>query len=314
VLAADSAAAGIEMQPRFVVVDTTVPGALAQATRARRADRPRFVLALIGPDERDGEALAAGASLTLRRPWLTRDVVLVLERMRTESERWTAAREMLDRDRTAVSVPVIESVLGALQHELRNPLAAALSNTECLREALPPEAPEPRAMADEIQASLRRVTSVLDTVSKLIDGRPLEHERIALIDAVKAAARRTSSRAELRILGEASVLGWGNRELLTGVLSTLIEDAIAAHRGGEAPALAVRTYATRTEARITLRDSVSEPERAPGGFEPVIKLGGDDGTGLSLPLVRHAIARMRGTIELARDERGRVFRIRLKRA
>jgi signal transduction histidine kinase len=135
-----------------------------------------------------------------------------------------------------------------------------------------------------------------------------------MFEAAKRAARALGVRAKLSILGDSSVLGWANRELLLGVLTTLCEDAIAA--SDAVPELTIRTYATRTEARISLRDSVSgpaasDPRRA---FEPVIKLAGDDGSGLSLPLVRHAVARMRGTIELARDGAGRVFRIRLKRA
>jgi signal transduction histidine kinase len=306
------AARALAFRPRFAIVDTAVPGAIEHLERAGPGIRPEFVLVWIGADEREGEALAAGAALTMRRPWLVRDVLCVLERMRCESERWCAAREALDRDRTAVSVPVMDAVLGALQHELRNPLAAALSNLECLHEDLGAGACEQRMIAGEIQSSLRRVTSVLDAVSTLIDGRPLEHERVCLSEVAERAVARSGS--TIPISGKPGVMGWANRELLRDVLATLIDDARGA--SGASEALTIRVYATGTEARISLRDDVREPtETTPSrAFEPVIRFGGDGATGLSLPLVRHAVSRMRGTIDLSRDAKGRVFRIRLRLA
>jgi signal transduction histidine kinase len=300
--------------PRFAVVETALPGALDHVRRTLDVEGPRFAIALLDASESEGPALRAGCALALRMPCNPDDVVFALERMRRTYERWAAARETLERDRTTVSVPVVEAVVSALQHELRNPLAAALSNVECLHEELAPR-DERRALTHEIQGSLRRMAKLLDVVSSLVDGRPIQTRRIVLCDVVGRAIASAGTHCNVLLGGDRDVLGWGNADLLESVVATLVQYAGQAKPELGAAKISVRVYSTKTEARISIRGDMpsgSQPASA-RSFEPVIQLGGDAKSGLTLPLVRHAITRMGGTITLSNDAHGRVFRIRLSR-
>ena len=293
------------LSPRFGFVASSKLDRISELTRG---SRPCFVAALLGPSEGEGPALAAGAHLTLRRPFSVSDAFSALDRLRLMRERWVAASEAIARDRTNVSVPVVEGLVAALQHELRNPLAAALANVEYLRDA--GSTPSERAsIAEDAHHCLRRMTAVLDVVSSLVDGKKLELQTVVLRDAVAAAASSIGIRCIVD--GERDVVGWGNQQLIERVLRALFDD-IAGRTTDRLP-MRVRVYLTSTEARISIRDTSGSCGPESKAFEPVLRLGGDERSGLSLPLVRHAIARMGGTITLSNTGNGRVFRVRLRR-
>src|SRR5665213_797517 len=54
--------------PRFAVIETGLPGAFDLLRSIARPDSLMQVLVLLAPGEPEGPALAAGATLTLRRP------------------------------------------------------------------------------------------------------------------------------------------------------------------------------------------------------------------------------------------------------
>jgi two-component system, NtrC family, C4-dicarboxylate transport sensor histidine kinase DctB len=303
--------------PRLAVLDAAAPGVLDFLRRINAHGTTLFAIVALAPGMKESEALAAGAQLTLQRPLDPADVVRCLQRFRAQQELTTRSRDVFDRERPSVPPPLIEGVLATIGHEIRNPLAAALANVECLREgslaALSEE--ERQSTIDDTVIALRRIQDVMTAVSSLIKGAPPVLEKVDLWGAAEravAAIRARDSRIE--IAGEHGVYGWGNGALLEQVVANLVQNALDATEGQERRHVLVRVYSSAGEARISVRDNgpgVPAPLRQ-RIFEPFFTTKGERGTGLGLVLVRHAVSRMGGTLSLGPTEKGAVFRVRLR--
>jgi signal transduction histidine kinase len=303
--------------PRLAILDERSPGALDFLRRINAHGTTLHAIIAIAPGGRESEALGAGAELTLQRPLVPADVVLCLNRFRALQEQITRSRDVFDRERSSVPPPLIESVLATIGHEIRNPLAAALANVECLREGAPHALSEEdqRISIDDTVIALRRIQDVMAAVSALVKGSPPMLERIdmwSVAERAVAAVRPHETRIE--IAGEASVQGWGNAALLEQVVANLVQNALDATNGQERRHVLVRVYSASGEARISVRDNGPGVPAALRQriFEPFFTTKGERGTGLGLVLVRHAVSRMGGTLSLGPSERGAVFRIRLR--
>jgi signal transduction histidine kinase len=306
--------------PRFAVIETALPGALDVLRSVNGAESVMQVLALLGPHEAEGEALAAGALVTLRRPLTVENVLLCMRRFRAHDELQRQSRHVFDPDRGGVPATILETVLATIGHEIQNPLAAALASVECLRE---PELArrlgedERVAAVDDVAIALRRIRDVMGAVTSLVRGTAPELARLSLWDCAEravGAARAASVRIEL--LGDSGVFGFANAALLEQVIVNLLLNAVDATRDTPNAHILVRVYRAAREARISVRDNgpgvpLALRQRI---FEPFFTTKGERGTGLGLVLVHHAVGRMGGTVTLAPTQSGAVFRVRLRGA
>jgi signal transduction histidine kinase len=303
--------------PRLAVLDASAPGALEFLRRINAHGTTMHALVAVQPGDNVSAALAAGAQLTLQRPLAPADVVLCVQRFRAQQEHVTRARDVFDRERPSVPPPLIEGVLATIGHEIRNPLAAALANVECLREstldALSDD--DKRATLDDTAIALRRIQDVMAAVSALVKGAPPVLEKVTLWSvAERAVAAVRPHETRIEIAGEQTIRGWGNAALLEQVVANLVQNALDATTGQHKRHVLVRVYSASGEARISVRDNGPGVPAALRQriFEPFFTTKGERGTGLGLVLVRHAVSRMGGTLSLGPSERGAVFRIRLR--
>lgn len=305
--------------PRLAVLDGGAPGALDFLRRINAHGPTLQAIVTIPRGASESEAIAAGAQLTLQRPLSPPDVIACLQRFRAQHEHLARSRDVFDRDRPSVPPPLIESVLATIGHEIRNPLAAALANVECLREAAPVPLSEDdrKSTIDDTVIALRRIQDVMTAVSSLVKGAPPTLDKISMWGvAERAVASVRPHDTRIEIAGEQAIRGWGNAALLEQVVANLVQNALDATAGQEKRHVLVRVYGASGEARISVRDNGPGVPAALRQriFEPFFTTKGERGTGLGLVLVRHAVSRMGGTLSLGPSERGAVFRIRLRSA
>jgi signal transduction histidine kinase len=301
--------------PRLGVLDGECEGALDFLRRINAHGTTLHAVVALQPGAREGDAIAAGAQLTLQRPLVPDDVLACLQRFRAQHELMARSRDVFDRERPSVPPPLIESVLATIGHEIRNPLAAALANVECLRGDYELGEEERKNTIDDTVIALRRIQDVVTAVSSLVKGAPPVLEKVALWNvAERAIASVKPHDARVEVAGEHSVRAWGNTALLEQVVVNLVHNAIDATQSQERRHVLVRVYCTAGEARISVRDNGPGVPAALRQriFEPFFSTKGERGTGLGLVLVRHAVSRMGGTLSLGPSERGAVFRIRLR--
>jgi signal transduction histidine kinase len=306
--------------PRFALIETAIPGALDLLRRINGAEPMMMVLALLGADEAEGPALAAGATMTLRRPLSPADVLVCMRRFRAQDELQRRPNHVFDSERGNVPTNILESVLATIGHEIKNPLAAALASIECLREpdvAQRLEEKERTAAIDDVAIALRRIRDVMGAVTALVRGTPPALERVLLWDcAERAVGALYANGARIELAGDGNVCGFANSALLEQVIVNLIQNAIDATSGTPNPHILVRVYRAASEARISVRDNgpgipLAIRQRI---FDPFFTTKGERGTGLGLVLVHHAVGRMGGTVSLGPTPVGAVFRVRLRGA
>jgi len=303
--------------PRLAVLDSALPGALTFLRRINAHGTTLQAIATLDPGARESEALAAGAQLTLQRPLLADDVVGCLQRFRSQQDLLMRSRDVFDLERPSVPPPLIESVLATIGHEIRNPLAAALANVECLRETsialLSDE--DRQSTIDDTAIALRRIQDVMSAVSSLVKGAPPVLEKVELWSvAERAVAAVRPHDARVEIAGERATRAWGNAALLEQVVANLVQNALDATMGQSLRSVLLRVYSASGEARISVRDNGPGVPAALRQriFEPFFTTKGERGTGLGLVLVRHAVSRMGGTLSLGPSDNGAVFRVRLR--
>jgi two-component system C4-dicarboxylate transport sensor histidine kinase DctB len=303
--------------PRLAILDSKVPGALDFLRRINAHGITLQAIVTLAPGERESEAVAAGAQLTLQRPLIAEDVLLCLQRFRAQQDSQIRSRDVFDRERPSVPPPLIEGVLATIGHEIRNPLAAALANVECLREGslLPLSDEDRKSTIDDTVIALRRIQDVMSAVSSLVKGTPPVLEKVDLWHVAERAVGSVRPHdTRIEIAGEHNTRGWGNAALLEQVVANLVQNALDATQGQERRHVLVRVYSASGEARISVRDNGPGVPAALRQriFEPFFTTKGERGTGLGLVLVRHAVSRMGGTLSLGPSERGAVFRVRLR--
>src|SRR4051812_6549344 len=110
---------GLSFLPRFALIETALPGALELLGRINTPEPVMQVLALLGPTEAEGPALAAGASLTLRGPLDLVTLLLCVRRFRAQDERLRQPRHALERDPGTVPATILESVLATIGHGIQ---------------------------------------------------------------------------------------------------------------------------------------------------------------------------------------------------
>lgn len=194
-----------------------------------------------------------------------------------------------------------------LGHELRNPLAAALTGTAVLRELL--DADDPRApVADGVLRDLQRLGRLVDSYLELARvGRP-RCQRVALGDVCRAVAARRSGAVTLAVAAEAHALA--DPHLLERALDNLLDNAL------QAGARHVRIALQRSGDRLLLQVDDDGPGVAESARAHLFQPGfsGKGSTGLGLCIVDQVVRAHGGTVEHQPLPRGTRFCITLPAA
>jgi two-component system sensor histidine kinase KdpD len=214
------------------------------------------------------------------------------------------------------------TLLSAVSHDLRTPLASITGAASALRSQADKLAPEVReelldSIYDEAQRMSRLVGNLLD-MTRLESGVELRRELCPLEEIIGAALQRMESQLGRRQvtthLPENLPLVYVDDVLLGQVVVNLIENALKYTPAGTA--IEVAAEASPDAVELTVGDR--GPGFAPGEEQRVFekfyrgKTEGVRGAGLGLAICKAIVSAHRGTIEAGnRPGGGAIFRIRL---
>ena len=201
---------------------------------------------------------------------------------------------------------VADRLPGLLAHELRNPLASAMTGAMLARDMV--DEGDPRAtVLDGVLRDLDRMTGLLDGWLGIARGAPAVDAAVDLEGLLRAVAGR--HRAELVTCPPALAVR-GSRPLLERALDNLCENA------RNAGAATIRIAAQHDGRRVAVHvedDGRGVPaEHADRVFEPGWSRGG--GTGLGLFAVAATLAACDGAVRCVPLDRGTRFTMTLSRA
>ena len=194
---------------------------------------------------------------------------------------------------------------GLIGHELRNPLASAMTGAMLARDMV--DSDDPRAaVLDGVLRDLDRMTGLIDGWLQLARDQQVG-ERVGVEELLDAVASRT--RAEV-VSAPPSAWVRGNRCLLERALENLCENA------RNAGAANVRFAAQHDGGNVHIHVEDDGCGVAPEDVERVFEAGWSEsgGSGLGLHAVRTTVEDLGGQVRCVTLERGTRFTITLPRA
>ncbi len=285
------------------------------------SDATAFYLPLKGTRERVGVLALVGttSSFTSEQMQLleifAHQAALAIERTRSQNAAEIARIEMQREEMRS-------SLLSAVSHDLRTPLASITGAASTLRAQGDKLAPETRhelldSISDEAERLSRLVSNLLD-MTRLESGVELRRDLYPLEEIVGAALQRMERQLERRQvttdLPDSLPLVYADDVLLGQVVVNLLENAVK--YTPEGTPIEVAAEAGKQVITLEIRDhgagfAAGEETRI---FEKFYrgKSKGARGVGLGLAICRAVIEAHRGSIEaFNRSGGGAVFRIRL---
>lgn len=196
-----------------------------------------------------------------------------------------------------------ERLAGVLGHELRNPLASAMTGAMLTRELV--DAGDPRGpLLDGVLRDLDRITRLIDGWLRLSRTGAAQHTPIAVDELIETVAGRQAAEFVSRC---PDTVVSGDRHLLERALENLVENA------RQAGARHVRMAAQRLAGEVTIHveddGSGIAAENVGNVFAP--GWSGRGGNGLGLYTVAQTVAAHRGEVRCVPLDRGTRFTIRL---
>ncbi|MEM1348542.1 MAG: HAMP domain-containing sensor histidine kinase, partial [Myxococcota bacterium] len=229
--------------------------------------------------------LITTAMMALTTLWLW---VVLGRRQRDERE--------LQRQEILASLGKMSAVIS---HELRNPLAAAMGQTELLAELLPrgPARKDARAA----QSELERMERVTNDLLALVNARRIQREATAVVPWVRAIlATRGEELFEVTIDPSVDEGSYDDALIdpinLGRALDALVDNALGFDRSGDL--VEVRVWVKRSLLHIAVRDHGSGLPRGIKIFEPFVTTR-QSRPGLGLPIAREIAYAHGGDIEAA---------------
>jgi len=197
----------------------------------------------------------------------------------------------------------IARTVGVLGHELRNPLAAALTGAALLRELVDADDPR-RRVVDGVAHELQRMSALIDSYLDFARCGQAKKEPVQLASVLSAAASR---RTGVTVDGALDASLTGDAALLERAFDNLIDNAFAA--GATNVRIDVRIDAGSLHVVVEDDGSGVAPELRARIFEPGFSRQGS--TGLGLGFVKEVLRAHRGTITCENGARGARFVMRL---
>ncbi len=310
-------------QPDLILLDVMMPEMDGiEACRLLHAcpdTREIPIIFITARSDKEGklEGLGAGAVDYIVKPI---DLDETMARVRTHLQMREYHRENLalqERLSEVRRLALVGQLTLGLSHNLNNLLGIVVGYVDLVRSA-----PENRALVERgvngMDKGLRRIGDVIAQVLKLGEhGRPDLHlASVAEIVAASLAALRV--RCELRdeiavVAGEdADFRFHTDASLLVPALVNVLVNAVEASArvaGNRARVhLATDVIETaegrRVRIRVTDNGSGVDARVADAIFEPFISVKAEVGAGFGLPLARHAVARLGGTLTLENQAGG----------
>jgi len=193
--------------------------------------------------------------------------------------------------------------VGVLGHELRNPLAAALTGTALLRELVDADDPR-RRVVDGVAHELQRMSALIDSYLDFARCGQAKKEPVQLASVLSAAASR---RTGVTVDGALDAPLSGDAALLERAFDNLIDNAFAA--GATNVRIDVRSDGRALQIVVEDDGPGVAPELRARIFEPGFSRQGS--TGLGLGFVKEVLQAHRGTIACENGARGARFVMRL---
>lgn len=197
----------------------------------------------------------------------------------------------------------VERLPGVLGHELRNPLASAMTGVMLAREMV--DEGDPRAsVLDGVLGDMDRMTALIDGWLAMARGAAVGSCELGLAGLLARVARRHG--AEL-VTPDAAVAVSGSEAMLERALDNLLENARQA--GARKVRLAVQTLAEEVTVHVEDDGCGVDPAHLDRLFAP--GWSGRGGSGLGLFTVATTVAAHRGRIACQPLSRGTRFSITL---
>jgi signal transduction histidine kinase len=205
-----------------------------------------------------------------------------------------------------VSAVAAERLPGVLGHELRNPLASAMTGVMLAREMI--DADDPRgAVLDGALRDLDRMTRLIDGWLRLARTGTAQNGVVVVDELLEAVARRHGAEFVARC---ADAVVKGDRSLLERALDNLLENARQA--GARHLRLAVQCLADEVVIHVEDDGHGVAPEHLERLFTP--GWSGRGGNGLGLYAVATTIAAHQGRVRCVPLPRGTRFTVSLPMA
>lgn len=196
--------------------------------------------------------------------------------------------------------------LALLGHELRNPLAAALTGVAAAAAITAADDPRGELLA-RAQRDLERLADLMNAYLDLLGGRLRQPLTFDVGAMVRAAAHRRGAATVVLHTDGAALPVHGNRALLARALENLIDNAL--RLGAER--IEVATACAAGSVLVEVRDDGPgvPPALRECLFEPFVS--GRGSSGLGLVLVRDIVTAHGGSVRLLPSAAGAHFELRL---
>ena len=228
-----------------------------------------------------------------------------------------------DRQRLALQV-----MAGSVAHELQQPLAAIIHNSEAVQVLLahnPPNLPDARAAIDDVTSDAHRASDIIRSINATLKGVPLPVAPVSIAETVSEALEflrselRTNDVAVQLEIPSGLPMVAGNSGQLMQVLVNLITNAIEAMANVRDRPRLLRIRASAglsSKVSVTVTDSGTgiDTDQAAHIFDPFFTTK-SRGTGLGLAISRRIIEAHGGHISTSpATDHGLVFEILLPTA
>jgi len=227
-------------------------------------------------------------------------------------ERSRLRERLRGSERRAQQEALRSSVLGAVSHDLRTPLASIIGASSSLVDSGEAYAPDVRGrlgrvIHEEALQMKRMVENLLDFARLRSSQQEVQADWQALEEMVGSALatirRRTRDhRLVVDVPAELPLLRC-NGVLIERVLTNLVENAVKFSPPGSTVTLRARRCGDQLELRVLDEGAGIEPARRESIFEPFTRFGSQEGSGLGLAICRGIVEAHGGSV-VAEDAEG----------